>query len=87
MATEGNQYDVGKGAWVVYGLLANRHDSHDLRFLAQTDDPEETMERHREEYEACCAYKLEPMKQLDRDPAAPGIFLHHGLGKGAGNGS
>lgn len=41
--------------WIVYGLLENRDDDHDLRFIGVSERPQEIADAH-PEYEACMAF-------------------------------
>lgn len=50
-------------SWIVYGLLANRADDHDLRLIGRTDTPQALADAH-PEYEACMAFPEQAACQL-----------------------
>jgi hypothetical protein len=59
--------------WIVYGLLANRQDDHDLRFIGTSEHPQQLADAH-PEFEACMAFPQETADQV-----VPGTKLVDGV--------
>lgn len=54
-----------KSVWLLYGLLANREDDHDLRFVCRSEKPQQDADAHRETYEAFMAFPETTADQVE----------------------